>query len=114
VTRQVSRVEAAQGSAADVAELRQVLRLVCEIAGKPLPAPSLDEDARIVSAYADALPIVRVCFDRLAAETTAQATAGIKALIAIRDAGRPGRAAAGRLADSLAASLGRLGTILRA
>jgi hypothetical protein len=113
MTQQGSPIEAMQGSAADVAELRQVLRLVSEMAGRPLAAPdALDEDARIASAYADALPIVRVCFDRLASEATAQATAGIRALIAIRDAGRPTRAAAARLADSLAGSLGRLAVIL--
>ncbi len=104
-----------QGSAADVAELRQVLCLVSEMAGRPLPSSNaLDEDARMAASYAEALPIVQVCFDRLAAETTAQATAGIKALIAIRDSGRPTRAAAARLADSLAGSLGRLAAILRA
>ena len=102
-----------QSSAADVAELRQVLCLVSEMAGSPLPAPRLDEDARMAAAYMDAMPIVRVCFDRLAAETIARATAGVKALIAIRDAGRPTRAAAERLAHLLAGSLERLGTILR-
>jgi hypothetical protein len=113
VTRQVSHIEAVRGSTADVAELRQVLCLVSEMAGRPLPSDALDEDARMAAAYAEALPIVQVCFDRLGAETTAQATAGIKALIAIRDSGRPTRAAAARLADSLAGSLGRLAAILR-
>jgi len=114
VTQQVSRIEAVQGSAADVAELRQVLALVSEMAGRPLPSPlSLDEDARIAAAYADALPIVQVCFDRLAAETTARATAGIKALIALRDGGRPTRAAAERLAGSLGGDLVRLRQIVR-
>ena len=104
-----------QGSAADVAELRQVLRLVSGMAGRSLPcSDALDEDARIAAAYADAMPIVRVCFDRLAAETTARATAGIKALIALQDSGRPTRAAAGRLADSLGGDLVRLGAIVRA
>ena len=115
MTRQVPHIEAVRGSAADVAELRQVLCLVSEMAGRPLPSSdALDEDARMAAAYAEALPIVRVCFDRLGAETTARATAGIKALIAIRDSGRPTRAAAARLADSLAGSLGRLADILRA
>ena len=103
-----------QGSAADVAELRQVLCLVSEMAGRPLPSSNvLDDDARISASYADALPIVQVCFDRLAAETTARATAGIKALIALRDGGRPTRAAAERLADSLGGDLVRLGGIVK-
>lgn len=114
MTQQVSTLEAIQGSAADVAELRQVLALVSEMAGRPLPSHALDEDARIVAAYADSLPIVQRCFDRLAAETTARATAGIKALIALRDSKRPTRAAAARLADSLDGSLSRLGAMLRA
>ncbi|HEY5721840.1 MAG TPA: hypothetical protein VIT45_05910 [Allosphingosinicella sp.] len=114
MTQQGSRFEAMQGSAADVAELRQVLALVSEMAGRPLPSSMLDEDARIAAAYADSTPIVQRCFDRLAAETTARATAGIKALIALRDSKRPTRGAAARLADSLGGSLSRLGAMLSA
>ena len=67
----------------------------CE--AKDGPRLPVDEDARIAAAYAEALPIVRSCFDRLAAETTGAAAAGMRALLALQDRDRPTRAAALRL-----------------
>jgi hypothetical protein len=98
-----------------VAQLRRVLALVEEMAGRaPGPAGdgALDEAARIGAAHGCALPIVQRCFDRLAAEITASATAGMRALLALQDGERPTRAAAARLADELARSLERLELIL--
>jgi hypothetical protein len=97
------------------ARLRRVLALVEEMAGsapQPVGDGALDEAARISAAYGCALPIVQRRFDRLAAETTASAAAGMRALLALQDRERPTRAAAARLADELARALDRLGAIL--
>jgi hypothetical protein len=99
----------------EVAQLRQVLSLVEEIAGRPAARTSedaLDEAARIGSAYAQALPIVQRRFDGLAAGTAAGAAAGVEALLALQDRQRPARAAAACLADELGKALGRLSAIL--
>ena len=98
-----------------VAQLRQVLELVERVAGRGSPPPAdaaIDEDARISSGYADALPIVRRRFDALAAEAAAWAAAGVQAIVAARDEAEPPRDAAARLAEEIAATLRRLARTL--
>jgi hypothetical protein len=87
-------------AAGQLSQLRQVLALVEQIAGRDgAPAEAaLDEAARIDTAYADALPVVRRRFDALVAETIGWAAAGVEALAR---AGGP-RPAAARLANELA------------
>ena len=97
-----------------VAQLRHVLRLVEELAGR-FPASdagdaALDESARVTSAYDNALPIVQRRFDALAAETAAWSTTAVEALLAAGEARNP--AAARRLADELAADLRKLAKLL--
>ncbi len=86
-----------------VAELRHVLGLVEELAGRSPAgtAAALDEAARIETAYANAWPIAQRRFDRLAADTAAQAAAGVEVLLALEDRGRPTRGAARGLASHL-------------
>ena len=99
-----------------VAQLRQVQALVGQIAGRQASTDedrSLDENARIASAYDNALPILRRRFDALAAETAAWAAAGVAALIAAGRGGEPPQAAAATLADELDHALSRLGALLR-
>jgi hypothetical protein len=97
-----------------VAQLRHVLRLVEELAGRAAPAgagdAALDESARISSAYSDAQPIVQRRFDALAAETAAWSAAAVEALLG---AGPKTPAAARRLAEELAKALQDLGKLLR-
>jgi hypothetical protein len=98
-----------------VAQLRHVLRLVEELAGRP-PEPgvadaALDEGARIASLYDEAEPIVQRRFDILAAETAAWSAAGVEALLAAGDERSP--AAIRRLADELEKSLSDLVRMLR-
>jgi hypothetical protein len=99
-----------------VAQLRHVLSLVGQIAGRdqpPLPTDALlDENARIISAYCNASSLVQRRFDALAAETACWATCGIEALLALGDADGPPRAAAGRLALELEKALKRLAGLL--
>ena len=59
------------------------------------------------------MPIVQRRFDAAAAEAAALAAAGMKALVALQDGGRPTGPAAACFADELALALGRLGTILK-
>ena len=96
-----------------VAQLRQVLLLVEQIAGRGDPARTaevaLDEAARVAAAYGDALPVVQRRFDALVAETVAWAAAGVEALSL---AGGP-RPAAARLADELAQAIDDLGELLK-
>jgi hypothetical protein len=98
-----------------VAELRHVLGLVAEIAGRPVSESEdeqLDEAARIEAAYETAWPLNRKRFDDLAAETAAWAAAGVEALLALEEKGWPTKAAAARLAMELERALTRLGGIL--
>lgn len=90
-----------------VAQLRQVLALVDEIAGRqsPLPDAGLDEAARVSAAYAHAAPVVQRRFDRLASETAAWAAAGVETLLRLSEGGRPAAAAAGVLGDALRRAL---------
>ena len=98
-------------AAGHVAQLRQVLALVEQIAGRPAPAvdTALDEAARVGAAYADALPVTRRRFDALTAETVAWAAAGVEALT--RAGGS--RAAASRLADELRETIESLLKLLK-
>lgn len=98
-----------------VAQLRQLLRLVGELSGE---APTeeaelagLEEAAQISSEYADALPIVRRRFDALAAETAVWSAAAVEALLAGKQDRSP--AAACRLADELHNALAALKLLLR-
>jgi len=96
---------------AQVAQLRQVLTLVEEMAGRTPGAPgdeALDSAARLSAAYARALPIDQKRFDGLAAETARWAKAGVEALLRLDDAGLPVRAAAERLAEELEKGLAAL------
>jgi hypothetical protein len=103
MTHQPSRLDGASPADAgrQVAQLRQVLLLVEQIAGRGDPAgaadAALDEAARIGSAYGDAWPIVQRRFDALVAETVAWAAAGVEALTVSGGS----TAAAARLADEL-------------
>jgi regulator of protease activity HflC (stomatin/prohibitin superfamily) len=94
-----------------VAQLHRVLGLVAEMAGGARPAPEadrLDAAARVSAAYQAALPIDQRRFDRLALEAMAGATAGVEALLAMQDQGRPCAAAASVLAETLERALKRL------
>ena len=97
---------------AQIAQLRQVLALVEELAGSVCVSPKdevLDDAARISAAYARALPIDQKRFDALAAETARWASAGVGALLKLDEAGLPVRAAAERLAEELEKGLAELG-----
>jgi hypothetical protein len=96
---------------AQLAQLRQVLTLVDELAGRAGRAPedeALDAAARVSAAYARALPIDQKRFDSLAAETARWAQAGVEALLRLDEAGMPVRAAAERVADELEKGLAAL------
>lgn len=97
---------------AQIAQLRQVLALIEEMAERVPVSPrdsDLDEAARISAAYARALPIDQKRFDALAAETARWAAAGVGALLRLDEAGMPVRAAAERLAEELEKGLDALG-----
>lgn len=94
-----------------IAQLRQVLALIEELAGRAPASPrgeAMDEAARISAAYAAALPIDQKRFDSLAAETARWAAAGVGALLKLEEGGMPVRAAAERLAEELSAALRQL------
>jgi hypothetical protein len=98
-----------------IAQLRHVLVLVRQMAGSEAGGDSdaaLDEAARVSLAYADALPLHRRRFDRLAAETARWAAAGVEALLAVEERGKTAPAAAARLAGELERALSRLSAIL--
>ena len=100
-----------------VAQLRHVLTLVEQIAGRPAGAEdrdaALDESARISGAYDDAVPIVQRRFDALVAETALWAAAGVEALLAANSPDRQSRGAAAALADELARALRTINRVLR-
>ena len=101
----------------EIAQLRHVLALVEELAGRaggPAADPELDEAARVSAAYEAAQPIVQRRFETLAAHTARWAAAGVAALVALRDRERPVEPAAARLADELRKALGRLRAIVSA
>ena len=99
-----------------VAQLRQVLALVEEIAGRQSAAQdsALDEAARISAAYAHAWPVVQRRFDRVAGETAQWAAAAVETLLRLCDSGRPATAAAAAVAEALRRNLGALRTIVGA
>jgi hypothetical protein len=96
---------------AEIAQLRQLLSLVEEIAGRTPAGPDdgeLDEAARISAAYCAAAPVLQKRFDSLAFETATWAAAGVEALMKIAEGRRPTGPAAARLADALRKALARL------
>lgn len=114
MTLQSPPPQAAAGADAgrQLAQLREVLRLVEQIAGRGSAAgrdSALDEAIRAGAAYGDALPIVQRRFDAQVAETVAWAAAGVEALSL---SGGP-RAAAARLADELKLAIEDLVKLLR-
>jgi len=100
-----------------VAQLRQVLALVEELAGRgaaPGRGAGLDQAARISDFYARALPIDQRRFDLHAADTARWAAAGLQALLQLEENGRPCAAAARTLAERLARALAELERTVRA
>jgi len=99
-----------------VAQLRYVLLLVEEIAGRVGGGrdedAALDEAALIGAAYGHALPIDRRRFDAFAAITAAWAAAGVEALLAHEGREQPPRAAAARLGEEIRLALKALTAIL--
>lgn len=97
------------------AQLRQVLRLVEELAGRGTSALEqdavLDEGARVSSTYEAATPIVQRRFDTIAAEASTWSAACVQALLAAGDRRSP--AAAARLADEISGALKELRALLR-
>ena len=91
-----------------VAQLRQVLGLVEELAGRPAARSSgagLDQAARISDFYARALPIDQRRCDLHSADTARWAAAGLEALLQLEEQGRPCAAAARVLAERLSRAL---------
>jgi len=99
-----------------VAQLRYILSLVDEIAGRDGGGQdkdaALDEAARIGAAYGNALPIDRRRFDAFAAITATWAAGGVEALLAHEARVQPPRAAAARLAGEIHMALKALTAIL--
>ena len=99
-----------------IAQLREVLRLVRSIAGERDPEADhetrLGEAARISETYDRALPVVQRRFDALAGEAAGWAAAGVEALLAAGDRAPP-RAAAQRLASQLDQALTEMTELLR-
>lgn len=93
-----------------LAQLREVLRLVERLAGRAPVAPddALESAARLSAAYDRALPIAQRRFDARAAEASAWAAAGVEALAA----GDAPAAAAARLADAIEGALAELDALL--
>lgn len=98
-----------------VAQLRHLLRLVEEIAGRGYDPregdAALDESARVSSAYSNAYPLVQRRFDALAAETAGWSAAAVEALTG--GGGTRSQAAARLLVDELGAALSQLSALLR-
>jgi hypothetical protein len=98
-----------------VAQLREVLALVEEIAGARSQAcgdAALEEAARVSAAYAAAPPVAQRRFDGRAAATARWAAAGVETLLRLQERGRPAAPAAAALAEALHRALGELaGTV---
>jgi hypothetical protein len=98
-----------------VAQLREVLALVEEIAGARASAhgdAQLNEAAQVSAAYAAAPPVAQRRFDERAAATARWAAAGVETLLALQEKGRPSGPAAAALAEALRRALGELaGTV---
>jgi hypothetical protein len=94
-----------------VAQLREVLALVEEIAGARTSArgdAQLEEAARVSAAYAASPPLAQRRFDERAAAAARWAAAGVETLLRLQERGRPSAPAAAALADALRKSLGEL------
>ena len=118
MTHQAPPTPAASGAdpGRQIAQLRELLRLVEEIAGRrgaPGGDALLEEAARLSDAYDRALPIVQRRFDALAAETASWSAAGVEALLVAARSGRP-LVAAERLAVRLDAALSALADLVHA
>jgi hypothetical protein len=101
----------------EIAQLRQVLALVAEmagVAGEGGGEVALDEAARVSAAYDAALPVVQRRFDIHAARIARWAAAGVSALLTLTERGRPVAPAADRLAAELGKALGELRDIVSA
>jgi len=99
-----------------VAQLREVLRLVRSIAGEDSRGVDhesmLREAAWVSETYHRALPVVQRRFDALAGEAAGWAAAGVEALLAAGDRAPP-KAAAHRLASQLDQALAEMAQLLR-
>lgn len=93
-----------------LAQLREILSLVQEVGGCQAHDATLDEVARLSSAYATALPIVQKRFDALADQTEAWAAVAVEALANARDGAAP-KPATEALAKELESALGQLSAI---
>ena len=116
MTHQAPLPAAASGAdpGRQIAQLRQALRLVEQIAGHETETADealLNEAAQVSGAYDRALPIVQRRFDALAGETAAWAAAGVEALLVAAETAPP-RAAAARLAAQLDNALTELTDLL--
>jgi hypothetical protein len=99
----------------EIAQLRQVLALVEELAGvSAAPDGALDEAARVSAAYESAQPIVQRRFGTEAARTARWAAAGLEALVTLEERGWPVKPAAGKLAEELRKALRQLSEIVSA
>jgi hypothetical protein len=96
-----------------LAQLREVLNLVQEVGGCQASSDAaLDENARLSSAYANALPVVQKRFDALADQTEAWAALAVEALTKGDDGNAP-KAATTALAEELSLALDQLAAILK-
>ena len=101
-----------------IAQLREILRLVRTIAGEAEAESRretlLDEAATISDRYDRSLPVVQRRFDALAGEASSWAAAGVEALLAA-ESGQGGspRAAASLLAKQLDRALAEMARLLR-
>jgi hypothetical protein len=86
-----------------LASIRNAMRLVHPFGGGP--ASDFD-DVEIASAWADAGPAKRQCFDTRTARVAGGAAAGLEVLLAERSAGRePHQAASAELVEEIRRSL---------
>lgn len=98
-------------------QLRHILGLVEQIAGRGPPAPgaaALEETARLNAAYEKTSSLGQRRFDALTVETAGWAAAGIQALLFAEAGSAPPRAAAAALADELDAALRKLSRLVKA
>lgn len=99
-----------------IAQFRNALMLVEQIAGDPEPEDPGDmliaECARIDTAYENASPVVQRRFNAQVSEIALWTAVGVEALISARERGTTSSAAAGRLARELRRALGQLSRTL--
>ena len=83
-----------------LASVRHALRLVDGFGGGP--APDLDDDDRIASAWDEVSESLRARFDRMSGQTVAATAAGVEALLIERREGRePHQEASRELSDQI-------------